>query len=99
LNILVSSHFTPLKQQVSVQPPTAAVNVTLLAFAAERRAAGRPQPVAADRYLLPSGHQAANPPHAAAAVDTDGQTDGRTPDRHIDFAPLAMRSVNNHRRT
>ena len=46
--------------------------VTLLAFAAERRA---------DRYLLPAGPTAANPPQRHAAVDkwarqTDKQTDG-----------------------
>jgi len=36
-----------------------------------------------DRYLLPATRSAANPPHAAAAVDwrdiqTDGRTDART---------------------
>jgi len=32
-----------------------------------------------DRYLLPTGRSAANPPAAAAAVDRwDGRTDGRT---------------------
>jgi len=34
-----------------------------------RRAAGRPPPAAVDRYLLPAGRPAANPPHAAAAID------------------------------
>jgi len=33
---------------------------------------------AIDRYLLPAGPTAANPPHAAAAVDNWGQTDGQT---------------------
>jgi len=34
---------------------------------------------AVDRYFLPAGHSAANPPHAAAAVDRrDRQTDGQT---------------------
>jgi len=32
------------QEQVGVQPPTAAVNVTLLAFAAERRAAAAQGP-------------------------------------------------------
>jgi len=38
--------------------------MTLLAFAADRRAA-----VHVDRYRLPAGPTAANPPHAAAASD------------------------------
>jgi len=43
--------------------------------AAVRRAAGRPAAAGVDRYLLP----AANPPHAAAAVDRrDKRTDRRT---------------------
>ena len=56
--------------------------MALLAFAAERRAAA---PLllwalaAIDRYLLPAGLTAANPPHAPA-VAQDG-TDRRT-DRH-----------------
>jgi len=57
---------------------TSAVNVTLLAFAAERRAAapycgavaaGRPAPAAVDRYLLLARRSAANPPHAEATVE------------------------------
>ena len=55
---------------------TSADNVTLLAFAAERRAAGCPAAAAVDRYLLPAGRPAANPPHASAVVDrTDKRTD------------------------
>jgi len=46
-----------------------AVNVTLLAFAAERRAAGRPTAAAVDRHLLLARRSTANPPHAAAAVE------------------------------
>ena len=43
------------------------------AVAAERRA-----PPAIDRFLLPTGRSAANPQHAAAAVDRwHRQTDGR----------------------
>jgi len=62
----------------SIQLPTSAVNVTLLAFAVESRvaaaccgaaAAGRPTAVAIDRYLLPAGPLAANSPHAASAVE------------------------------
>ena len=52
--------------------------MTLLAFAAESRAApvGRPLPVAVDRYLPPAGLTAANPPHAAPAGQdfTDGHS-------------------------
>jgi len=58
-------------EQVCVQLPASAVNVALPAFTAARRAAaprccgaGR---AAIDRYLLPAGPTAANPPHAAAA--------------------------------
>jgi len=66
-------------RQVCVQPPTPAVNVTLPAFADERRAAGA---VRIDRYILPSERSAANLSTAVAAVDrwdrpTDRQTDAR----------------------
>ena len=60
-------------QQFSVQLPTSASNVTLLAFAAEQSAA-------VDRYLLLAGPTAANPPHVAAAVDRC--------DRLTDIVPL-----------
>ena len=56
--------------------------MTLLAYAADRRAAAAPLLLGAgraaiDRYLLPAGRTAANPPHAAAAVDSwDRQRDG-----------------------
>jgi len=70
--------------------------VTLLAFVADRRAAAAPLLLGAgraviDRYLRPARLTAANPPHAAVAVDfwdrqTDGRTDGRTPYRCIDPA-------------
>ena len=63
-----------------------AVSVTLLAFAAERRAAaplllaGRPAAAAVDRYLLPARRSAANSPHAAVAVEWwDRQTDAGRP--------------------
>jgi len=71
-----------LKQQVGVQLLTPAGNVTLLAFAVERRVVVRRAAVARmdaaiDRYLLPAGPTAANPPHAASAVDRwHRQTDG-----------------------
>jgi len=59
--------------------------VTLLAFAADRRAAAAPLLLGAvraavDWHLLLAGPTAANPPsHAAAAVDSwDRQTDRRT---------------------
>ena len=63
--------------------------MTLLAFAADRRVAMRCAAAAPlllgagragiDRYLLPAGPTAANPPHAVAAVDRwNGQTDGQT---------------------
>jgi len=68
--------------------------VTLPTFAAERRAAVRQAAAAplllgtgraaTDRYLLPAGHTAANPPHAAAAVNSwDRQMGGRK-DRRSD---------------
>ena len=58
--------------------------MTLLAFAAVRRAAAAPLLLVAGRaaihrYLLSAGYTAANPPHAAAVVDSwDRQTDRRT---------------------
>ena len=55
--------------------------MTLLAFAADRRAAvdmdrNAAAPAAAiDQYRQPAGHIAANPPHAAAAGERDRQAD------------------------
>ena len=50
---------------------------------------------AIDRHLLPTGPTAANPPHAAAAVDRwVRQTDGRTPYRYIDPAAYYAGSAN-----
>jgi len=67
--------------------------MTLPAFATERghlheisihSGYAAPAPAAVDRYILPAGRSAANPPHAAAAVDrTDRQTDGRTDTRPL----------------
>ena len=60
---------------------------------------------AIDRYLLPAGPTAANPPHIAVAGEwnrqTDGQTSGRTdirtdartPYRFIDPAQHTLRAV------
>jgi len=63
------------QKQVRVPLPTTADNVTLLAFAAERRAAerraaaGRPAADAVDRHLLLAGPTAANPPQRRAAAE------------------------------
>jgi len=52
-------------KQAFVQPSTVTRNVTLLPFAADRRAAAAP----AVQQIKPSiGRTAANPPHAAAAI-------------------------------
>jgi len=62
-----------LMLKVCVEPPPSAVNVTLPAFAAERRLLQRgarsTAPAALDRHLLPTGRSVANPPAAVAAVD------------------------------
>ena len=84
--------------QVFVQLSTPVVNVTLLAFAADRHAAVRRSvPAAVDRYLLLAGRPAANPLHASAALDKwyipGRRTDGRTPVRYIDSIPRTMRAV------
>ena len=63
----------------------------LLSAVLRRRCCWAPEP-AIDRYLLSAGRSAANPPHAAAAVDrwagrrTDRWTDGQTPDPFINPA-------------
>ena len=56
-------------KQVGVEPSTAAVNVTLLTFAAVHRAAACRRR-AIDCYLLLAGPTAANLLHTAAAVDS-----------------------------
>jgi len=65
-------------EQVCVQLPTSADNVTLPTFAANRHAAapccgtaaaGRPAAAAVDRYLLPAGPTAAKPPQRRAAAE------------------------------
>jgi len=68
-----------LSKQLCVQPPTAAGNVALLAFPADRCAAGRPALLRAVQQWIDIAcpQPAANPPHAAAAVDRrDRRTDG-----------------------
>jgi len=61
-------------KQAFVQPSTVARNVTLLPFAADRRAAVRRAAAApAVQQIKPSidrpaGRTAANPPHSAAAI-------------------------------
>ena len=75
------------------QLPTSADNVTLLAFAAERRAAVRRAAAAPgcryDRSISPPiWPTAANPPQM-------GQTDGRTPYRYIDPSAYCATSINN----
>jgi len=47
---------------------------------------------AIDRYLLPAGPTAANPPHAAAAGEWDRQTDGRFID-HIAYCAGSVRII------
>ena len=70
---------------VCIQPSTAAGNAALLASAAAAPLLLRAGHAAIDQYLLPAGPTAANPPHAAAAVNSgDGQTVRRTPYRYID---------------
>ena len=73
------SSYTAYFHQVCVQLPTSAVNVTLLAFAAERHAAARSCGAVAAGCLaaatdLPTQSSAANPPHAADRR-TDRQMD------------------------
>ena len=79
-----------------IRTRTPADKPTLLAFAADRRVSACPTRRAAiGRYLLPAGPTAANPPHAAAAVDRrDGRTDGRTAGRCVN--PLCQRCVLPH---
>jgi len=59
---------TPLraKSNQTRTPPPSALNVTLPAFAAERRRRCSAAPAAIDRYLLPAWRTAANPLTAAA---------------------------------
>jgi len=99
--VITISHF-PAQQyyKSAFSLVNSAANMTLPAFAAERRAAA-PMLLGAgavDRYVLPAGRSAANPPHAAASDErwgrqTDRETDGRTPDRCVDPALLTIQAV------
>jgi len=56
-------------KQAFVQPSTVTRNVTLLPFAADRRAAAAPAVQQIKPSIdRPAGRTAANPPHAAAAI-------------------------------
>ena len=75
--------------------------MTLLAFAAAAPLLLGAGHAAVDRYLLTAASTAANPPHAAAAVNVSswdrqvvGQTDRRTPYRYIDPAAYYAISIN-----
>jgi len=76
------------KKQVRVQLPTSAVNVTLLAFAAEHRAAAllllgaRRSPLSID-ISCPHGAQQQTCHMLWSTDDTDTQTDGRTDARPL----------------
>jgi len=87
------SVFSFLRQLITWHCPHLLLNAVLLR---------RPAAAAVDRYLLPAGPTAANPPYAAAAVDRwDRQTDTRTEtDRQTDVRrtvtqtlPHTMRAV------
>ena len=79
------------RNETGVQLPASADDVTLPAVAAEH--AGLAE---IDRYLLPAGPTAANPPHAAAAVDRwDRQTNGETDGHRIVTCTLQALSMAN----
>ena len=65
-------------KQVCVDPRTSDLNITLLAFAAERRAAGHPPPAPAVRHLPPTGPTAAKFATVAFAAVVHTGTDRRT---------------------
>jgi len=73
----------------ALQNPTSADDVTLPAFAAERRASA-PSLLStgtwSDRYLLPAGRSTVNPPLLLSIDETDRRTDRQTLDRFIDPA-------------
>jgi len=74
-----------MQQVGGVQTPTSAVDVTLLAFAAERRAAARAAaPLLVGARLLPLSIDIPRPHGAQQQTRRSrmiGQTDGRTLDR------------------
>jgi len=63
----------------------------LLNAVLRRRCCWAPAPAAVDRYLLPAGRSAANPPHAGAAVDR--RTDGRHCRRWVHGQPEVSLSL------
>ena len=83
----VESSFRGVDKQVCIQPPTAAVNVTLLAFAADRPAAvDMDRKAAAPAADVPCSNRPISPALGAHSSkrtmgQTDRQTDGRTPYR------------------
>jgi len=97
-----------LNQQICVQPHTSAVNVTLPAFAAERRRSTAAAPLAASstiqqqRRCLPSidisspqgaQHQTRRTLLSLSIEWTDRRTDGRTLDRFVNPAPHTVWAV------
>jgi len=78
-------------------PHPSAVNVTLPEFAAERRRASSTALVVRSQLLIDifcrqgAQQQTHLPPPSTDC--TDEQTDGRTPDRYVDSAPLTMRTA------
>jgi len=71
-----------ISKQVSVEPPPSALDVTLSAFADERRRACNTAPARAHNYRSISPARwalSSKPPAAVATVDPwDRQTDGQT---------------------
>jgi len=53
-------------------------------------AAGHPAAVDVERYRLPAGPTAANPPHAAAAIDREREQRGNTVNRQQETYALNM---------
>ena len=83
------------QQQLCVEPPPSALNVTLPAFAAESR---RPHPRARiyrSISVADAGdqQQTRRPPLLLSIDGTDRWTDGQTPDRYIDPAPHVLRAA------
>ena len=94
------------RSQVCAERTSSALNMTLLAFAAERRRLHHGAcsvPAASDRYLLLAGHRTLSSKPACCRYwcgsmgETngwiDGQTDGRTDARYIDPVTQTTRAV------
>jgi len=87
-----------LNSTPTYQLPTSVNNVALPAFAAERRAVGRPEAAVVDRYLggPPGPQQQTRRTLLLRSTDgTDRQTDRRTPYRYIQPSAYYASSVNN----